>query len=130
MFLAINNYKKSVDNLNVSEAINNIFAFVSDVNKYITDTSPWNLDKNKKQEELRSVISHLAHFIFVISILISPVLTEKSKIILDQLGVPEKLRKIEFIDKLGILDNLDIKRGDLLFNFKSREAFEYLNSKC
>ncbi|MBP5301575.1 MAG: methionine--tRNA ligase [Bacilli bacterium] len=115
MFSAIKDYKKNIDNLNITEATSTVFLFVADVNKYIDDIAPWKLYKNNKFKELESVMSHLAHFLYVIAMLLSPILVNKHKIILNQLGVLDKFRKLEFIDKFGILNNCVVVKGELLF---------------
>lgn len=129
MFSTIEKYKKNIDNLKIQEAVSNVFDFVMDVNKYIDDTSPWNLHKKKNTKELESVMAHLAHFLFVIAILLSPVIVNKYKVILDQLGVCKELRKIDFIEKFGVLDNKIVKKSDILFDIKdSNEMTEFLYS--
>ena len=129
MFLTIKKYKENIDNLNISEAISVVFIFIMDVNKYIDDASPWILFKNKNIKELESVMAHLAHFLFVIAILLSPVFVNKYNIILDQLGIEKNLRKIDLIEKFGILNNKKVKKSELLFdNKKNDEMIEYLRS--
>lgn len=111
----IDDYENKFDSLMVTEAIAAVMTLVEDGNKYIELTKPWNLAKNKNINELKSVLSHLSNLLYVVSILLSPVLINKFSLILDQLGVPDKLRNFNSIKKNGIIENFLIKKGPQLF---------------
>ena len=87
------------DAFHLQNALNKIWKIVDRANKYIDETAPWVLAKDEaKQDELRSVMYHLAEAIRVTSILLSPVLIESSPKVLVALGGVEtpKLADLQF----------------------------------
>ena len=80
-FKKIENY---VDNVELHHAINEIFAFVRSVNKYINEKEPWKL----QGKELEQVVYNLLESLRVISILINPFMPGTSEKLNKQLGVP------------------------------------------
>lgn len=89
---------EKMNNFDVTNAIASIFEAIDKANKYVDDTKPWALAKDEtKQEELKSVMCHLANTIYTVSVLLSPFLTEGTKKILDMLNCPMHLRNYESI---------------------------------
>ena len=124
----IDDYEKKIDNLMVTEAITSVMLLVENGNKYIELTKPWNLAKNKNIKELESVLSHLSNILYVVSILLSPVLINKFSLILDQLGIPVKLRNYNSIKKNVIVENFLIKKKSQLFpKINMEEEINYIN---
>jgi len=87
------------------------------------------LSKEGKVDELKSVMSHLANVIYVSAILLSPVLVDKSKEILDQLNVNAKYRNYNSISKVGIIENIKVNKGAQLFpRLDVKKEVEYIKS--
>jgi methionyl-tRNA synthetase len=72
-----------VDNIELHHAINEIFAFIRSVNKYINEKEPWKLEG----KELENVVYNLLESLRVISILISPFMPSTAEKLNSQLGV-------------------------------------------
>jgi methionyl-tRNA synthetase len=72
-----------------SKALDNIFALIGIINKYIETTKPWNLKKEKKEKELLSFLYALCEGIRIISIYLYPIMPETSFSIQKQLGVKD-----------------------------------------
>lgn len=88
----IANYEKEMDSVHFSNALEEVWKLVSQTNKYIDETEPWNLAKDPaKKAALNSVLAHLAASLRVIAILLQPVMTHAPKKIFEQLGfAPDK----------------------------------------
>ncbi len=98
-------------NLYIKEVIN--FSF--NANKYFNDLKPWELKKNNT-ERMNSVIYTILNQIRSISILLSPIIPESSKKILDTLGINKKDIKIEKLNDINFLKSgTKIKKSDILF---------------
>ena len=81
--------EKSLDTLNFSVALADIWKFVSRTNKYIDETQPWLLIKDEsKKARLAEVMYNLCESIRIISVLIYPFLPQTSPEIRRQLGLP------------------------------------------
>lgn len=83
--------RKDVDRyfgeLSFHKALAAIWDFISLTNKYVVETEPWNLAKDKlKNGRLSTVIYNLLESLRIIAILIWPVLPQTSGLILKQLG--------------------------------------------
>ena len=111
----VKKYEEYFDNLKITDAINEVMNLIDKANKYIDLTQPWLLKKKNKIYELKSVIAHLSHILYVSAILLSPVIINKYLIILDQLNVPKKKRNYNFLKKFGILNNCKIKKDKPFF---------------
>ncbi len=110
------NVLKNMDNLQVANAIGEIFEVLRSSNKYIDDTTPWILAKNvADKDRLETVLYNLLESIRVCGILLSPYLPDTSDIILQQLNIDDKdlvfkVGNEYFVNKPSILfERIDIK---------------------
>lgn len=89
----IGKYHESMEKMEFNMAIAEVWTLVSRANKYIDETQPWVLAKDEeKQNELNSVMVHLAESLRIIAILLQPVMTEAPAKIFEQLGLdPETM---------------------------------------
>ena len=79
-----------MDNLQISDAITEIFNVLRFTNKYIDETTPWVLAKDdSKKGRLQNVIYHLLESIRVCGIYLEPFMPETSKEIMRQLNIQE-----------------------------------------
>ena len=100
----IDNYFK---NYELHKAIEEIFSFIRDVNKYVNDKEPWKL----KDKELGNVLYNILESLRIISILINPFMPETSLKLNKQLGVKlGGLKQCKFDKFKG-----KIKKGEYLF---------------
>ena len=82
----------SLDKLNFSIALADIWKFVSRTNKYIDETAPWTLAKDEsKKASLAEVMYNLCESIRIISVLIAPFMPNTTPEIRKQLGLSENL---------------------------------------
>ena len=78
---------KEIDDLKVSNALNEIFTLLKRCNKYIDETTPWLLAKEEdKKDRLETVLYNLLESIRVSALLIGPFLPGTSIRILEQLN--------------------------------------------
>lgn len=113
---SIQGYEKAFDDVRVTDALVFVNEIVNRANKYIDETMPWALAKDpNKQEELASVMNHLANTIYVAAMLYKPVLVTASEKAFDQLGVPSELRSYENIYTFGKLGEINVNKGEPLF---------------
>ncbi len=96
---------KKMNELKLNEAIDTIFEFLKKCNKYIDDTTPWNLFKENNTERLNTVLYNLLESIRISAILLQAFIPESAEKILNFLNTNE----IGFATlKFGLLEN-DIK---------------------
>jgi methionyl-tRNA synthetase len=106
----ITSYEASFERLRFSVALSDVWAIVSRANKYIDETTPWILarDENKK-DELYAVLYNLIESLRIVSILISPVLTEAPNKIFEQLGIKDsKVKEYESVKQFGKIEQLKV----------------------
>lgn len=106
----INDYRNHMNEYNISQAMRDVLDLGQICNKYIEDSTPWNLAKEEKTDDLKKVLATLQKAITVIAFLLKPVLVESYPDMIEQTGVdrPEELtfeRLLDFNDikfnKLG-----------------------------
>ena len=118
--LAVSTYKKvedKMDNLDFSNALEEIWKLVRKTNKYIDETTPWILAKNEEDKgKLDTVLYNLAESIRIISVLIKPFMVHTARKIWDKLGIEDgEKTSWDSISKFGILENVKVKKGEALF---------------
>ena len=101
----LNNLEKRMTNYQFSEALKEIWRFISRMNKYIDECEPWNLFKDETlKNRLSTVMYNLIESLYKIAVLIFPFMPDTAKKITEQLGLDvdfDHLR-IEEIKKWGI----------------------------
>lgn len=97
--LALNTMKEyniHMNNLSLNRALETIWQFIRRTNKYIDQTEPWILGREKTQQErLSTILYNLAESLRLTTILIYPFMPVKAKEIWRQLGLESDLDKIK-----------------------------------
>ncbi len=115
----VKEYEGSMDHMQFSVALNQLWSLISRTNKYIDETAPWTLAKDEdKRTELASVMTHLAENLRIIAVLLQPFLTRTPGEILLQLGLQEEnLKKWDSIYGYGEIPagTTVVKKGTPIF---------------
>lgn len=98
---------KSMDAIQVPQAITDIFDFVSACNKYIDITEPWVLGKDESSKErLQTVLYVLAESLRFIAVMLRPFIPKSSKKIIEQLGISDQsILNIDSLKEFGKIEN-------------------------
>lgn len=92
MMSTVHKYEGSLEKMQFSVVLSEVWVLVSRTNKYIDETSPWVLAKDEAgRGKLASVMVHLAQSLRHIAVLLQPFMTESPKKIMEQLGLEESL---------------------------------------
>lgn len=100
-----------------NRALERLWDLVKGVNKYIDTQAPWTLAKEKRQEELATVIYNILEGLRIIALLLSPFMPEKAQEMWDQLGIEAKVEEAS-MDELrwgGLKPGTRVKKGRPLF---------------
>lgn len=108
--------EKAMETYQFSDALEDIWTLVRRGNKYVDETTPWILAKDEtKKDELNNVLYNLAESLRIVSILISPFLTNTAKEIRRQLGIEGEI-KLEDASEFGLLaSGAKVTKGDVIF---------------
>ncbi|SFF03257.1 methionine--tRNA ligase [Alteribacillus iranensis] len=118
VYATVDKVEQAMEDMEFSVALTAIWQLVSRANKYIDETQPWILAKEKGQEEqLGAIMYHLAESLRYISIMIQPFMTETPQKIWEQLGIPEDLTRWDTMEAFGQLreGTKVIKKGKPIF---------------
>jgi methionyl-tRNA synthetase len=124
-------YEEAMENMEFSVALSTIWQLVSRTNKYIDETAPWVLAKSEEtNEQLASVMGHLAESLRYIGILLKPFLTKTPGKIFEQLGINESLTSWESLQSFGIIpEGTQTKKADPIFpRLDVKEEVEYIKT--
>ncbi len=91
-----------MDELLFSNALTELWRFISRANKYIDEASPWTLAKEGRRDRLDTVMYNLLESIRIVSVLLQPFMPQ----------TPEKVWM-----QLGIIDNPDLHTWDSIGQF-------------
>lgn len=109
---------KNMEKLYISDALEEIFNFLRECNKYIDDTTPWVLAKEEKQERLQTVLYNLLESIRISSVLLTPFMPTTTEKIYKQLNT--NLNTYDTLNEFGALEN-NHKLGQIEVLFKRIE---------
>ena len=110
--------EKSMNELQFSSALAEIWRFIGELNRYIDITAPWVLAKTDEgRERLKTVMYVLAEGVRAVAVHVSPVLTKTPERIYAQIGVTdEALKTWASVQKFGaLLPGTTVKKGEALF---------------
>ena len=101
--------REKIDVMRVNEAIEIILQFVRSINKYIETKAPWKLAK-EEPEIAGKVLFTAAEALRVSAILLSPIMPNRTQIVLETLGATESS-----LDWGGLTSGIEVKLHDPLF---------------
>ena len=125
-------YEEAMEKMKFSVALSSIWQLVSRTNKFIDETQPWVLAKEEKQEELASVMVHLAETLRRIAILLQPFLTQTPVKILEQLNIQaDELKSWEGLEQFGAIpEGTKVQKGEPIFpRLELEKEIEYIKEK-
>lgn len=95
-------YEESMEKMQFSVVLSDVWSLVSRTNKYIDETQPWVLAKDEADAaKLGAVMKNLAESLRHIAIMLQPFMTVAPKKIAEQLGLDESLLSWESISTFG-----------------------------
>lgn len=108
---------KYIDETQLNNALAEIFKVISRANKYIDETTPWVLGKDKsKKARLASVLYNLLETIRICTTLLSCFMPSTMPKVWKQIGADESLITYENAGKTGVLPlDVTVKKGAPLF---------------
>ncbi|KID91880.1 methionyl-tRNA synthetase [Metarhizium guizhouense ARSEF 977] len=95
-------FYEEMEKYNTGGAIREVFNLLRETNRYVSDTEPWNLVKNPNPQSrilLNLVIYNCAEALRIAGILLQPIMPTKASLLLNELGVREDRRTLEFASK-------------------------------
>ena len=109
--------EEAMENMEFSVALTHIWQYVSRTNKYIDETQPWVLAKDEsRNEELASVMAHLAESLRQVGILLKPFLTQTPAKIFAQLGLTnESILTWESLSEFGAISEVKVQKAEPIF---------------
>ncbi len=102
-----------IEELNVTKALEAVFAVIGKANKYIDVNAPWVLDKEGKKERLMEVMYNLTEAIRVAATLLLPFMTKGPAAIFGALRLPVA-RSFDGV-KWGAVNNYETGEEDILY---------------
>ena len=95
-------YEESMEKMQFSVVLAELWSLVSRTNKYIDETSPWVLAKDEAdQPKLAAVMANLAESLRHIAVMLQPFMTTAPKQIAEQLGLSDGLLAWDSISTFG-----------------------------
>lgn len=129
---AVASYIKYMDDMQLSNALAEVFTLVSDCNKYIDLTMPWVLAKDEaKRDELACVMYSLAEGIRIVAVMLSPFLTQSPQKIFKQYNIAKEYQTLDSIISFstGKFSGKVSKEDALFPRIDIDEELEYLTPR-
>ena len=107
--------RNEMDNQNLNNYIKSVVNISFLTNKYINDEEPWKLKKSNL-EKMNNILHISLEQIAKISILLSPIIPDKTSKVLDALNINNDLRNLAFFDGEDVLHkDISLNNLDILF---------------
>ncbi|MPZ72299.1 MAG: methionine--tRNA ligase [Nitriliruptorales bacterium] len=109
---------QSIDRLEFKKALEDLWVFVSGVNRYVEARAPWKLNKTGASDDLARCLYTAVDALRIIAVLISPVMPVAAERLWAKLGLPSALDEQRLPDagRWGATPvGVTVQRGDLLF---------------
>ena len=110
------NLRDLIENQDLNKYIKSVINISFLTNKYINDEEPWKLKKNNL-EKMNNILHIALEQIAKISILLNPIIPNKTSKVLDALNINNNLRNLAFLDDENVISN-EIKLNNLDILFK------------
>lgn len=95
-------YEESMEKMQFSVVLADLWTLVSRTNKYIDETQPWVLAKEEEDKpKLGSVMRNLAESLHQIAVMLQPFMTTTPKRMMEQLGLDDKFLAWDTIETYG-----------------------------
>ena len=104
-----------MDNQNLNEYIKKIINFSFEANKYFNDSEPWTVKKNDP-ERMNAILNTIVQQIKNISILLSPIIPDSAKKVMNTMNLDEKNLSLKNIKNYDLF-NYDKELKDLKILF-------------
>ena len=107
-----------IDTLDFKKALEDLWVFVSGVNRYIEARAPWKQNKQGQTDDLARTLYTAIDALRIISVLISPVMPVAAERLWAKLGLPEALLQQRLPDaaQWGLTPaGVAVDRGEVLF---------------
>ncbi|MFJ7186986.1 methionine--tRNA ligase [Lysinibacillus xylanilyticus] len=127
-------YEESMEKMQFSVVLADVWTLVSRTNKYIDETQPWVLAKEESDKpKLGAVMRNLAESLHQIAVMLQPFMTSTPKRIIEQLGLDDKFLVWETIETFGNTIPANIKvveKGIPIFpRLESEVEIEYIREE-
>ena len=91
-----------MDSYKLTEALEKVWAFIADVNKYFDETKPWILAKKGDKERLGTILYNTLEALLKVSLMAFPIMPDTSKEVFKRIGFHEVESK-EYLEKWNVL---------------------------
>jgi methionyl-tRNA synthetase len=113
----VNIVDESIENLLFRNALNGVFSFVKELNAYVNENKPWEIEE---KEKLGGVLYNLLEALRFVAILLYPFMPETAGKILHQIGISNEF-SFESLKWGLLMSDTETKRDQILFHkIKSR----------
>jgi len=99
---ALAGYTRAMDAHALQEGAARIIELASRANRYVEETAPWKLAKEKRDTELDQVLANLVRTVARLAVLSGPFIPEKAVAIWDAFDGPRAFRDVRFADLGGL----------------------------
>jgi len=112
----LNAYARALDAVALEHGAAELVGLAGRANRYVEETAPWKLAKEKNDAELDSVLANLTRTIARLAVLSLPFVPGKAQELWESLGAPRALAELRFAD-LATLDPTGwaVRKGAPLF---------------
>lgn len=105
-----------MDELQIPQALAELFKLIQRANKYIDETAPWILAKSEEtMPRLAAVLYNLCESLRFAAVLINPFLPSTAPKMATQLGLADNQLAFESLAHYGEINTFTVQKGDALF---------------
>lgn len=84
----VEKYDDLMQKYDLKNVLELVFEYATEINKYINDTTPWQLDENTEKEKIAEILYNLLYHLRRVAIMLLPFFTEKMEELLARIATP------------------------------------------
>ena len=111
----VRKYEALMDDLQPTEAFDEVINLLNATNKYIEESQPWVLSKENRVEELGNVMAVLVNSIITCTKLLSPALVETQDKVFAMFGLSKEQQQYDYVNKFCVYEGNVVSKGEPLF---------------
>ncbi|PID83949.1 methionine--tRNA ligase [Candidatus Gracilibacteria bacterium] len=81
-------YQTSMQDYKIKNALDTVFGYTDELNKYLDETAPWKIDIETQKEEFEQVLYTVLFHLRKIALMLLPFFTQKMESLLERIGTP------------------------------------------
>ncbi|MDR2654042.1 MAG: methionine--tRNA ligase [Mycoplasmataceae bacterium] len=107
--------ENEINNFNIKEVLTLVNNYAKDINQYIENSKPWEINKANDKEKINNFLFILTDAVRTMSILLSPVLVKGCALINQMMNFTSEMTQYSSINNINIIEGLKVNEASPIY---------------